>query len=150
MKSPRRSSARGFTLIEVVIVVALAAVIIAMGTIMGYDTLGRSSVHEERDLLVTLLTGARARALANVNEQEHGVHVAADSFVLFAVDAGDPYDPGDPANVAIERRGDAVVAGDDTVVFEQLSAAASPATITLTQGAASSTISINAAGRIEW
>ncbi len=137
---------RGFTLIEIIVVIALVGLIAAMGTIIGFDTLSRSSVHEERDLLVTLLTGVRAKALANVNQKAHGLQITADEFILFEGTPSDPNARHVDRNANIQVDPGVLV----DVVFEQLSGASDDKTITLSQDNKSQTVEINAAGRIEW
>src|SRR3989344_4820009 len=139
MQSLKVCRARGFTLIEVLVVLALVAFIAGFGLLMGFNSISRGSVAQERDLFLTSLLGARARALANVNESPHGVHIEDDSFVLFE---GNSY-PG--ANHRILDR-------DDDIIFEQLSGnvVEGVGTIVLSDGAQSVTIDINGVGRIEW
>jgi prepilin-type N-terminal cleavage/methylation domain-containing protein len=138
MKSPKRSSAKGFTLLEVIIVIAIVALIAGMGLVIGYDTLSRSNVHEERDLVATLLASMRAKALANIDESGHILKIEADEYLV--------------DGKAIARDTSVALSGDSEVVFEQLSgnAPACPCTITLTQDSKTQTISINEVGRIEW
>ena len=126
---------------------ALVAFIAGFGLLMGFNSISRGSVAQERDLFLTSLLGARARALANVNESPHGVHIEDDSFVLFE---GNSY-PG--ANHRILDRNDAIsITPDDDIIFEQLSGnvVVGVGTIVLSDGAQSATIDINGVGRIEW
>lgn len=125
------------------VVLALVGIIAAMGVIMGFDTLGRSSVHEERDLLVTLLTGQRAKALANVNESAHGLRIEDDSYVLVEVESGDERE--------VERNENVVVDPEVEIVFEQLSGTVSDEVeLTLSQEGKTQSVEVNEAGRIEW
>ena len=147
---PVKKSAAGFTAIEILVVVGVVALIAAFGAIIGLDAIGRSSVGSERDLYVTLLSGARDRALANVNQSAHGVRAEADTFILFE---GTSYNPSDPDNQPIGRTTGIAVSGPENIIFEQLSGNALPAsvgTITFSDGVQSDSVEINARGRIEW
>ena len=73
----------GFSLIEVLIVIALVGIILSMGMLIGQSSIGRSYVYSERDALVSLLTTARAQSLANMNESAHGVYISSTSTTLF-------------------------------------------------------------------
>jgi prepilin-type N-terminal cleavage/methylation domain-containing protein len=150
MKSPNLYNAkkRGFTLIEIVVVIALVGIIAAMGTVVGFDALSRSNVHEERDLLVTLLTGQRAKALANINELDHGVHIDQDAHEYTLIGSNPNTIDSDEA-LTIDIDGNS----QGEVVFEQLSGNTScdpVCTITVSDGAKSQIIEVNKVGRIEW
>lgn len=135
---------RGFTLIEVLTVLGLLGVILSIGLIAGFDSLSRSSLVSERDTITLALAGARARALANVNETSHGVRVEEDRLVVFE---GDP-----PANELVTERNPAVEAsGDLEITFTPLTVIVdSDKTITLSQNGQEAVIDINTEGRIEW
>lgn len=64
-------------MIEVIIVVALLAIIAGYGIPYSISSIARSYATGERDLMVSLLTQARARSIANVNESAHGVYIDA-------------------------------------------------------------------------
>lgn len=156
MKLPRASNANvGFTLIEVIFVMALVMSVATFGFVIGIDSINRSNVIQERDLLVSmLLTGARARALANIDQEHQGIRITPDEFVLFE---GGAYDPTDPENRSTPRNENVSVTdegGSDEfdVVFEQLSANVieGDGTITLSQGEEEYSVSVNTFGRIDW
>ena len=138
------------------VVIGIIILIASLGAFIGFDTIGRSNVHSERDLFVSLLTGARARALANVNQSTHGVHIDPTNFVLFE-DSTAPYTytSGDPNNRVVARNASVTKTGPgpDDILFLQLSGnvpVLNTGTVTLTGGAQSATIEINTAGRIDW
>jgi len=141
---------RGFTAIEILVVVAIIALLASVGTIMGFDTIGRASVHSERDLFVSLLTSARARALANVNEKPHGIRIEPSKFIIFERST---YGFADPADREMNRNS-FIVSNPATaeVVFSQLSANVSSGAgqYILSDGTQSAVIDINSEGRIDW
>lgn len=142
-------SGKGFTLIEILIVLALMSLAATVSILIGIDSISRSSAQSERDLAVTFLAAARTAALANVDQSPHGVHIGDDEFVLFS---GALYDAANPLNRAYARESVIVVVGPEDVVFSPLSGAVETGagTLTFTDAGQSATVDINAVGRIEW
>lgn len=139
---------RGFSLIEVLIVLAILGFVASMGTIFSMSSISRSYALSERDLLVALLTQTRAKALANVHESAHSLHVATSTYVLYE---GTTFSSGNATNKHIPKASKAVVTGLDTVTFLPLSAdTESGGVITVTGDAQDYTIEINTIGRINW
>jgi prepilin-type N-terminal cleavage/methylation domain-containing protein len=148
--------ARGFTFIELLIVVALVGTILSFSIVMGTDSIARGSVKEERDLLVSLiLTGARARAIANVHGTAHGVHVDTDAeeYVLFE---GITYTPESPTNRAIPfaHTHVSVTHSEEMpdIVFEALSGNVrhGAGIITIAHNEISLDVTLNEVGQIDW
>ncbi len=138
----------GFTLIETLIALALGATLIGSGFFITLNTLKKTSLTHERDLLVSLLLKARAEALANNDESPHGLHITPLSFILFD---GATYASTDPTNRIFPRQSAALLSGDDTVVFLPLHGNTnSEKTITLMHESNTASIVINTYGRIEW
>ena len=149
-------------MIEILVVVALFAALTSLGVIIAFDSIVRSTVHNERDIVVLALAGARARALANVNEKSHGVQITSDSVIVFEGD--DP--ASDPNKVTTGRSSSIVVSPEPAVViFSQLTGNATtdgstkcdpensplfPCSITLSDGSKNAVIDINTYGRVEW
>jgi len=146
----RQNNKAGFTLIEILIVAGLFLILASIGTLIGFDSIGRSSVHDERDLVVLMLTGARTRALANVNEKKQGVRIKANEIVLFELDTSgtETNDRSTPRNSAVTI----TPAPPFDIVFDRLSAnvITGAGAVTLTQDSKTDTIDINEQGRIEW
>lgn len=144
-----RKSGAGFTLVEILVVLGLLGLVASLGSAIGFDTLGRSAVREERDTLVSLLWSARTRALANMHESAQGVHIDSDEYVLFE---GDSYNSSDPDNQLMPRNPAVTISGGPDIIFAQLSGGVSTGigTLTMTGPTGEATIEINGAGRIEW
>lgn len=139
---------RGFSLIEVMLVLALIAVAAAIGPTFSIQAISRSYALSERDLLVSLLTEQRAAALANVHESPHSLFIDTDHYVLFE---GTTYVANNPTNRIVPKLSKASITGLETIAFSQLLAdVATPGTITITGDTQTYTIAINSAGRIDW
>src|SRR3990167_6689427 len=118
MASHNISNAKGFTIIELLIVLAIATLVSGIGLIYGYDTFSRSSVRSEEDTLGRLLQTTRIRAMSNVNEQPHGLHIGDTTYTLFR---GTSYDETNLTNENFPRAGGVEISGPNDIVFSQLS-----------------------------
>ncbi len=153
---------RGFTLVELLVVIGIVAVVSGFALIMGLDSYRSSSFHGNRDVLVAALMHARAQAINNIciggasichDGKPHGVAIRPaehpDKYVLFqgvsytARDAG--VDEVLNANIHYSYT------GATEVVFTQFSATTSTAvTITISDSMRSSAITIGTEGQITW
>lgn len=143
-------SRAGFTLIEVLIVVGLIGLIATLGVLIGFDSITRSSLGGERDFLVSFIVGARARALANVDESPQGIYIDENSVILFE---GSEYNPADPNNRISERNSSILISPNPTeIVFEQLSAnvTSGAGVFTLSSDEKTAEVDVNTVGRVEW
>ena len=148
LKISSTNTTSGFSLIEVVLVLALISLVAAIGPTFSFQTISRSYALSERDLLVSLLTKQRAQALANVHEAPQGLYIDSTSYVLFE---GSSYSANNPTNQAVPKLSRATITGAQSMVFQQLTAdVATPGTITITGDAQTYTIAVNAAGRLDW
>lgn len=146
----------GFTLIEVLLVIALVGVIAGFGTAMSLSSLSRASVSQERDLFVALLLrSTRAAAVANLHESSHGVRFdnANHRYILFR---GDNFATSDPiTRREIPYTSDSITienTGGDTIVFTQLSGnvPTGEGTVSISNGVSTSTVTIRSSGQIDW
>lgn len=142
-------SGAGFTQIELLVVIAIMIILASIGAVVGFDTIGRSTVASERDLVVTLLSSVRAKALANINELPQGLIIETDKITLFE---GNSYAASNPlSRKVIKRNPNIVISGLKEVVFDQLSGQAlSGGIITFSSPNESATITLNNAGQIDW
>lgn len=139
---------RAFTLIEILIVIAIFTVLIALGLLMSMETLRGALHRSERDTVVSLLQRARSRALNNINQSPWGMCYLSGNYIVFK---------GINCNIAAVV--DTVAANPGTattgllapgIVFSQLAGTTTPATVTVTQSGRTSTININYEGTIIW
>ena len=153
------SARMGFTLIEILVVVALLTIVSGLGLIVGMDSYRGYLFRTDRDTLVSLLERARGQAVNNMcigasctNGRPHGVFIdmAGSRYLLFQ---GATYATRDSAADEVIVASSAIYrSGLSEVVFEQLSGNANPQGDIVLSGVvgAVSTTSINAAGRISW
>lgn len=140
----------GFTLIEVLIVIGLVLIVASMGLFASMHDVGRSHARTERDTLVSLLTTARARALANVNESPQGLCINTEKIILFETGS---YNPTHTSNREMQRDASIEISGPHEIVFEQLTGnvAVGVGTMAISGGAPPIyTIELNRVGRIDW
>ncbi len=147
----RNFAKRGFTLIEVLIVLGILAIVVAFSLVASTSDYEASAFRAERTALLTLLETARADALNNVDETSHGLYITGSGYTLFE---GASYatrdasrDQSVPASYAAT-----VTGGTSEVVFAQLSAESSDTTITLTDPNRhlAYTITVNKEGGVSW
>ena len=99
---------RGFSLIEVVLVLALVSLCAGYGMFFTMDSYRSHSFYTDRDALVSLLQHARAESMSNTCGNQnctdgvpHGVAIEPDSYVLFE---GDSYALRDVSqDISVER-----------------------------------------------
>jgi prepilin-type N-terminal cleavage/methylation domain-containing protein len=149
MQLPNTSShaSRGFTLIEVVIVIALVSVIATFGLLLSMDAYRGFSFRSERDIVVSLLTRARSAAMANMYNTPWGVCISGGTYVVFR---GTTCAVGGTSEQTPISAGVSVSGLTTPVVFYQVGGTTTPTTITITQNAKSSNITINYEGAIIW
>ena len=138
----------GFTLIEILIVVAIISFLGIMGVIVGVDTYKRYIFRSDLDKVAALLQKARSSAMNNINEQKYGVKFDdPDDLILFRETPGTSYD------YKVEKS--KTVVYSDTcpshqVVFDQLTGNADSCEIVITEGNKISTTTINGQGGINY
>ena len=145
---PHELRSRGFTLLEVLIVIALFAIVFSMSATFSLGSVSRTYALSERDVFVSLLTQARAKSLANINKQIHSVYVDATNnrYVLY----GGP--SSSTGAIYVAKSTTLIPLGQKTFTFEQLTgdALSGIGTTTITGGTISYGVHINSAGRINW
>lgn len=170
-KSP--VSLRGFTFIELLIVIGIFVVIAGLGLFMSVNAFRGYLHRSERDIIVSILARARSEAMNNIcvgplctDGQMHGVCFNAPSYIIFQGASYGAYaitNQTIPSNSAINIASDHAsffTCGSGTgAVFDQLTGKLVPqlalATdelmITISEsGRPNSNIYINNEGRINW
>lgn len=142
---------RGFTLLEILIVMAIAMLLLALGLPVGVDTYKSYVRRNERDVIVSVLARARSRSINNMYELPHGVCFDGKSYVLFR----GSYISGASTNESVNANTNIPVSGlpscsSGAIVFSQLSGTTTGATISVIQDGITSTIEISQAGRLNY
>jgi Tfp pilus assembly protein FimT len=132
---------------------ALVGVIAGFAMSFSMSSIARSNAQSERDTLVSLLTQARARAIANLNEAAHGVYVDTKNqrYVTYAKNGG--CTSATTTAVHIPFQTSSTWSGPQDRCFGQLSlrvATAQTGTTTVTLANTSYTVSVNSIGRMDW
>lgn len=138
---------RGFTFIEIIVVVAIISLLATFSLFMSMETFRGTLRRSEGQMVTTLLQKARSRALSNLSQSSWGVCYIAPNYVLFrgtACTAGHAENETVPANPVTPAT------FLSPVVFSALSATSTGGIITVVEGTRVSTTTVNAAGRIDW
>lgn len=141
---------KGFTLIEVLVSIAILGLILSLGLFMSMDVYRGFSNRSEVDTIVSLLQRARASAMANSYQTTWGVCYVAPTYIIFR---GSTCVVGASTNEETPSNPGAAIAGltsASPVVFSQLAGTTSDAVVSITENGKISTISINYEGTIIW
>jgi prepilin-type N-terminal cleavage/methylation domain-containing protein len=150
MTSHKICNAKGFTLIEIIVVLTLFSILGALMLGIGVDSVERTIVGEKRTMVVELLERARTRSMSNIGALPHGVYVTGADITLFQ---GGTYVPGNPSNEISTSNEQVTITAPATpfsVVFTQLSGTTTPVAITFSNNGQSYSVTVNAEGRIDW
>lgn len=140
---------RGFTLVEILIVISIISFIGTLGLFISMDAYRAYMSRSERDTVVSILEKARSRSMANLYQTSWGVCYAAPNYIIFR---GSACIPGALTNETISASPSAGIAGLSApgIVFTQLSGMTTGATIVITENGRTETITINNEGTILW
>ena len=145
----------GFTLIEVMLAIAILMVIFGLGLFASFDLYRGYSYRSERDTIVGLLTKARSRSMSNVYQSAHGVcyNASAQTYNIECVAESCPVSTAEriPANPSVLVSG-IPSCGGGLVLFAQVTGNTSgPGVISVSEpGRPTQTITVNNAGTINW
>ncbi len=152
-------SARGFSLLEILVVIGLLTIIGGFGVVVSMGSLQGTYFRNDRDAVVSALHKARSRAVSNMcfggctDGSPHGVHIdhVAHTYTVFQ---GAVYSAVDPLNETAALNPQTATAGFTDVVFTELSgdAVTNPGTtLSVTDiSGRTSQIDINSEGKISW
>lgn len=145
---------KGFTLIEVLVVLGMLAIFATMGLVFSFDSYRGYLFRSEYTTTVNLLAKARNRAINNFNESNHGIAILDGEYRLFNTNE---YDAGDPDTYEFFPRNNALTFdGPEEIIFQQLTGnlascdGEDPCTYTFGYGLKTKSITINDMGGITW
>ena len=142
------SNKAGFTLVEVLITLAIVVFIGVMGVVIGLDSYQKYLFRSDLDTAAALLSKARSSAVHSIGETSHGVYFGDnDYFVLFR---GASYGDDPSFDLLVEKSKVTTITGSDEVVFSPLSGDSTNESLTLSNGIQDFNITINEEGGINW
>lgn len=148
---PRAAERRGFTILEIIVVVAILTIVFGYAVGAGSNFYFNQALIGERDSLVGMLRSARNRALDNVNQLSHGVYVSTSTGRYIVFDGASYASRNQAYDLAFPKSGAVAASGPVEIVFAALDGTSNVSgTITLTASAGSANISVNSEGRISW
>lgn len=148
-------SQKGFTLIELVIVIAIFSIVATFGLFLSMDFYRTYNSNIAITKIVSVLSKARAQSLANINEKEHGVHIDEGKYILFSRVAPAIFGLQAPEDLEIPA-GSGVNLATTDIIFERLtgkarnSISACPCYVEIESQGVTKTITVNSEGGIDW
>ena len=140
-------SGAGFSLLEILIVLALFTVLGGMALVVSMDAYRSYAFSSEQDLLVSLLQKARSQSQNNIDQSAHGLSLAAGAYTLF--EGSDYAHRNLSADVVFSPSSNYALSGLTEVIFSQMSATTTAGEIVLNDNAhPKAAISLNYEGQI--
>jgi prepilin-type N-terminal cleavage/methylation domain-containing protein len=142
-----RKYSQGFTLVELLLVVALIFVVALLTFPVGLNTYRAEVLHSTTDGIMIALRKAQRLAVTGENDQLHGVKILPNTYVLFE---GDSYATRNVIRDEVYARSPGVtVSGPDEVIFGLLHGVPNTSgTLTLTIADRSKSVIIGTHGYI--
>ncbi|MDE2399788.1 MAG: prepilin-type N-terminal cleavage/methylation domain-containing protein [Patescibacteria group bacterium] len=141
---------KGFTLIEILVVIAILIVVISFGMLVDFSSFTSSTFQGEEAKIVSVLERARSHAMANMFNTTSGVcyDATTHSYVIFqgsvCTSTGSELIP---ANTNIAENPSTTF---PTFVFSRLTGNTTGGIIHITDGSKSADITLNNEGTINW
>ena len=155
-KLKRKKSNKGFTLIEILVVICIVGVVAAMSLFIDINSYRGDAFRSEINNLGIALQTARADALNNINQKKHGVAIfPADYSEGYVVFEGDNYANRDNSldnKIKASYKTTLDASSPVEIVFDQLSGNALDGNVILLdpERNLTATISLNHEGEISW
>ncbi len=146
---PYLKKVSAFTLLEVILVVAILALLVSAGLSIGIRSFSQQQLTANRDLVVNMLYQAQAYARAGVNDTNWGIRIQPNNqLYLFS---GNTFATRDVSEDVIFNLSDTIVASGTTeIVFNRVSGfPVSTAAISIADGGETLPININSIGTID-
>jgi len=140
---------KGFTLIEIILVMTLLVMVLGFGLITGFDSYRRDALRAERNTVISVLQKARSQAINNVNNSKHGFYFDGTNYIVFEGTSSDSRIS--EKDLLIPKNSVITATGSVEIVFDQLMGnTVQTGDFILSDDTSSTTISINQEGRINW
>lgn len=138
-----------FTIIEILIVLAILAIVILIGTPITLDFYLSFIFHSSIDDLVSLTRKAQSLSITNFNQASSGIYITPDKFIVFQ---GASYaSRNQQFDEEYSKPPKITISGTNEIIFSPISGRPNAnATITLSSYNRSANIYINKEGSIEW
>ncbi len=82
---------KGFTLFEVILVVAIVSIVVGFTTSLGINVYNSSVFAGTRSQMADTLVRARANAIVQKNDRSHGIYMSTSSAPHYVLFEGDDY-----------------------------------------------------------
>jgi len=139
-------SEKGFTLVELLIVLALTSLVSGLSLVLSFGTHRGTVFWDDVELVTNQLYQARAAAIQNKDGQAHGVKIGTKQLITFT---GTDYQSNSASNISFSTDLSPVERPDLMIIFQPVSGATNtPTTFTLSNGLNRSQITINEEGTI--
>ena len=143
------SSSRGFTLVELLVVMALVATMAGLGLFLSADMYRDISFRSDINSIIASAQKARSQSINNIDEKPHGIRLDTSDYTIFE---GSSYATRDtskdqtlPANPSF------TFSGPTEIVFTQLSGESNATgNLVIYNGFKTATISLNYEGQIDY
>lgn len=147
---------KGFSLIEILVVMAILMLILGLGLMTNMDSYRRYMFQSENKNLISSLAKVRSESLTNKNQSPHGIcfEEAQKKLVLFqgpsyAVRVSPIFIDLNPLT-SVSSTPNNFLCTNGGIIFSQLSGTTTPIEIVINQYQKVSTTTINYEGRIDW
>ena|SRR5260221_110150 len=148
----RQSRNSGFTIIEIIITIAILIIILSFGLFISFDFYKNYSFRSERNIIISVLQKARDQSLNNIDQTSHGVHFEANPNLKYTIFEGSSYDQDNQNNLVVNASYGISITSlilPFDVIFDQLSGVSSDEIITIYDGFKSYNITVNSEGKID-
>lgn len=148
MRSLSKYKTKGFTLIEILITLAIILSLAGTGFIFGLQQYRFYVLQYETDNIISMLRSARSRAMNNINDSNHGVYLNGNDYIVFQ---GNSYDSRNTAyDETLQKSPIINITGQTEIVFKKLRGdiLIGSGEATISNGTKTQIITLNDEGRI--
>lgn len=144
---------KGFTLVEILVVIAIFTFVISLGLIMNLSFFQGDIFRTEEANLVSILEKARSRSMNNIFGSAHGVCFVSTNYRIFY---GRTTCLPTSAKDEVVKANTSIASASNfsttfpTIVWSQLAGTTTPTVVHMTDGVKSADININYEGTIIW